>query len=81
MRAVGLHVHTLDMSAFKSMRRGQRLRAVAEAVVESCPEAAMWLQQVKTANATEPLEEQMQEANYVKAESGKFIEKRVPSRP
>merc|ERR1712232_714561 len=61
LRAVGLRVHTLDMSAFKSMSRGQRLRTLAEAVAESCPEAAAWLQRAKTASTHRTGEQAVEE--------------------
>jgi len=43
LRASGLEVHTLDVAAMRGAGHSHRLRAVAEAVAASCPEAAMWL--------------------------------------
>eukprot|EP00929_Paragymnodinium_shiwhaense_P088816 TRINITY_DN49124_c0_g1_i1.p1 TRINITY_DN49124_c0_g1~~TRINITY_DN49124_c0_g1_i1.p1 ORF type:complete len:1072 (-),score=198.14 TRINITY_DN49124_c0_g1_i1:53-3268(-) len=43
LRAAGLRVHTLDAAALQLESKGRRLRAVAQAVSESCPEAARWL--------------------------------------
>jgi len=52
LQDAGLHIHTIDVTHLQKLAHDDQLRAVAEAVTESCSEAAAWLSSSKTAKAT-----------------------------